>query len=111
MKSLCLDFDETITSYPEGFSQLCLLSWSIVIVTLNANVTEKICRKILNIAEDRKVQVEICPYDRLYDYDQWKVEMVMKHNGFIMFDDDDNVYRACKNAGIPCIKVGEIYHD
>ena len=98
---LGLDWDDTVTAFPDGFSILAGRFDRCVIITLNDDITVETARVYLNI---ENVKVEQCPYSRT-DFMAWKIEMCRKHEVSVMMDDDPDIIRACEAAGIFAIGI------
>lgn len=101
-----LDWDGTVSDYSTAFSFLVTLFQSVIIITVNDEITPAIATKTLNLGL-KLVKVEICPDEHLDTYSQWKAEICVKHGVDIMFDDDPNVISACHKQGIHAIMVSE----
>ena len=98
---LGLDWDDTVSAYPDGFAVLASRFDRCVIITLNDDITVEMARVYLNV---QNVRVEKCPYSRT-DFTVWKIEMCRKHKVSVMMDDDPEIVRACEAAGIYAICI------
>ena len=105
-----LDWDGTVSDYSAAFSFLVTLFQSVVIITVNDEITPAIATNTLNLGT-KLVKVEICPDEYLNTYFQWKAEICVKHEVDIMFDDDPKVVLACHKRGIHAIMVQEFHPD
>lgn len=104
-----LDWDGTVSDYPDGFSFLVSLFFKCVIITVNSEITQAFASSTLN-ADVNSVIVEVCPRDNLENYQDWKVDICLAHQVDIMFDDDADVVLACLNKGIRAITVSEFVY-
>ena len=104
-----LDWDGTISHYSEAFAFLASRFDSVIIITVNDEITTEIAATTLKFAENR-ITVEICPDERIEDYHQWKAEICVKYGVNLMFDDDPKVVLACKKRGIHAITVCEFIY-
>lgn len=104
-----LDWQGVVTDYSHAFSVLVKSYDKCVIITQMKSLKVDKVAKLLRM-EDNKIDllVEICPDERHPDYQAWKVDMCMKHNVDVMFDDDVTVVMECKNRQIPAIVVGRM---
>ncbi len=101
---LGLDWDGTVSDYKTEFALLASRFDSVVIITLNNQITPQLAAATLNL-DQTLVSVEICPDLRLDDYGHWKTEICRKHSIVIMFDDDRYVIGQCRSSGIAVIGV------
>lgn len=104
-----LDWDGTVSDYSDAFAFLASRFDSVIIITVNDEITPKMASQTLKINEDF-IQVIICPDERVEDYHQWKAEICVKYDVAIMFDDDPNVILACKKQRIHAITVSEFIY-
>jgi hypothetical protein len=103
---LGLDWDGTISCYWPELRRLVACSGAIVIITLNDEITKTIAANVLGATEDR-IEVCICPDDRVEDYFRWKAESCLARSIQLMIDDDLHVAQACWAAGVPTLLVAE----
>jgi len=104
-----LDWDGTVSDYSEAFAFIVQLFDSIVIITVNDEMTTNIAANTLKIPSNR-VTVKICPNERLDTHEQWKAEICVAFSVDIMFDDNPDVVLACKKRGIHAITVREFIY-
>ncbi len=104
-----LDWDGTISDYPDSFSFLASLFSRCVIITVNDEITQELASSTLHI-DISKITVEICPPDSIEKYQDWKANICLAHKVDIMFDDDSDVVLACLNKGIRAITVSEFIY-
>ena len=103
--TLGLDWDDTVTLYPEAFRALAKRFKHVHIITINHGVTDAAAARIL----DRKVTgIHHCPDDVVIDGRSciWKTDVCQKMNVTLMFDDHPDVIRECRRRGISAILVG-----
>ena len=104
---LGLDWDDTITTYSKGISQLCKGN-TVIIITLNPCVTVDMAEEVLKC---RVAKVIIMP-DTMFDttvedvgIGAWKASVCKAENVNVMIDDLQSVCDACTAIGIPSIQV------
>ena len=102
-----LDYDDTITAYPEAMKVLAR-SNTIIVVTLNTEITPFQLQQILG---SRPEHVLVMP-DNEFDTTSedvgvglWKAKMCEEYRLDLMIDDLQSVCEACTNIGIPSIQV------
>ena len=104
--TLGLDWDGVISDYSKALRILLRYAHTLVVITLNDAITSEIAGMVLRRASDT-IFVEICPQDRLDDYDVWKKETCLRYKIGLMLDDDPKVLHTCKEAGIHTILIAE----
>jgi hypothetical protein len=100
--TLGLDWDGTISHFPESCALLASKFRRCVVITLNHTITPTMAKQLLGVED---VQVEVCPFSS-QDFPAWKVKMCHKHRVALMVDDDPDVIRQCEDAGIRGFLVG-----
>ena len=104
---LGLDWDDTITNYPDALTVLARAAEKVHIITLNRKVSADEVYKVLGV----QVEVHVMPsnkYDTTkddYGIGTWKVQKCKELGIDLMVDDSSWVYDACKKVGIPMIWV------
>lgn len=104
---LALDWDGTITSYPDALTAMAGRFDRVVVVTMNDTVTATMAATALSLPVAR-ILVEICPDDDSMDfsgYATWKARTCLRHGALLMIDDDPGVISACQQAGVPALLV------
>jgi len=104
-----LDWDGTVSDYSAAFAFLATLFDSVVIITVNDEITPEIASQTLKLTE-KTVNVEICPDNRLGTASEWKAEICVKYGVDIMFDDNPDIVLACHKRGIRAITVSEFIY-
>ncbi len=102
-----LDWEGVVTDFPPAMAALVSRYESCVIITQKQNLTSATAARWLQM-DPAKIVVEICPDDRLRDYQQWKTDMCIKHSVALYLDDDPTIVMFCKQASIPVILVGRM---
>jgi uncharacterized HAD superfamily protein len=98
---LGLDWDGTISAYPDALRLIAQRFDLCVVITLNDDITTGDARKILAMPH---VVVEACPYSRT-DFSAWKIERCRANKVNLMVEDDPTFAAACEQAGIPVLLV------
>ena len=101
---LGLDWDDTVTEYPEAFRTLCQGFRGVVIVTLNGGLTVEEAERRLGCKVE---QIACCP-DEIVIAGQsaaWKAQTCRRLGVQVMFDDDPDVVTECRKAGVPAVGV------
>jgi len=99
---LGLDWDDTVSAFPEACAILANQFAKCVIITLNDDLSLETAKSVLNRAD---LELECCPYSRT-DFTVWKIERCRAHQVAVMLDDDPEIIKACESAGIPAIYLG-----
>ncbi len=99
--TLGLDWDGTVSAYPEACAILAKEFTRCIVITLNDDITIEQAGTTLRCAH---VVVETCPYSQT-DFTAWKVEMCRKHKISLFVEDDPEIAAACEQAGIPTLMV------
>lgn len=104
LKTLGLDWDETVTDYPAPFAALCRSFERVFVITLNHGVTVGEAEHRLGC---RVEGIECCPDEEVLAGTShlWKADTCQRLGVDLMFDDDIDVVRACRAAGIHAIAV------
>ena len=102
---VALDWDDTITVFPDGCRVLCQQFDQIFVITLNHGVTREIAEELLGCPV---AEVIHSPDERVVAGESalWKSEVCQGLRIDLMIDDDADVIRACAALGIPGIVVG-----
>lgn len=106
---LGIDWDDTITEYPEGFKKLVECATEVHIITLNSNITEAYAKDLLNYYNHLTIHVmpdsEINTTLTDYGVGLWKANKCVELGVELMFDDYRPVIHSCLALGIPAIQV------
>jgi len=100
-----LDWDDTVTEFPNGFRKLCALFDEVIIITLNHGVTQSHVQDVLGREASAIMH---CPDDVVCAGKShlWKAIVCDGCGVDVMFDDDPMVIKECRRCGIPAIGVG-----
>ena len=100
-----LDWDDTITAYPEAFKIVSGQFKRVYIITINNYLT---CAEAETVLGRDIEEVLICPKNRTFSGEShiWKAEMCKQHNIPLMMDDDPDVIEECRKNGIHAILIG-----
>lgn len=104
-----LDWDDTVTEYGRGLRKLVECVTEVHIITLNADVTEELAKRVLEF--DNHLYVHIMPDEEFdiskehFGIGEWKAKIADKHRVELMIDDMQEVVDECLKIGIPAIQV------
>jgi hypothetical protein len=104
---LGLGWDGVVSSYGADFAFLAQTFKQCVIITANDEITLEQAAAILKL-ETQRLHLVICPAARLDDLPAWTVEQCRLHQVELLFDNDENIIRACRRFGIHAITVQEL---
>lgn len=103
---LALDWDDTITTYRQGFQVLCQNFTEVYIITLNHEVTVKMTEHVLGCSIAGIFHYPIDDTELNNETYVWKADVCEELGINIIFDDDPDVIRECEKRGISAILVG-----
>jgi hypothetical protein len=108
--TLGLDWDDTVTLYPEAFRALIKRFKKVYIITINHGVTPEETERLL---EQKADGIYHCPDETVINGQShiWKADVCQELNIDLMFDDDTNVINECRRRGITAIAVTPVTRE